>query len=294
MFPTKLSSFLCAAATTLTLGSAVVAQGTWSTTVVSSGVLSSGYLTPTPPVLPPVEYRSNSYSKSIGNTWLGGSVYAYAGMVRQKNGGYELGQASAEFRGTASVLKQSKEVVEIVGYAMNVMNNGVQTRSGQFRVEMLGYSILNSSFSNSSTFAASNHTYNLFPSDVSVSVPVGPVSVTIGGNAGCGFGRSANWLLPAATAKVGINAQANAYAFVNASVSFGIPGFNVGVGLEGKVLEQSLNVNLSASGLWGLSGGATYSLKAITLSLYAWATAIWTWDTTLCSWSAGQILLTLI
>ncbi|MBL8734917.1 MAG: hypothetical protein JNL12_00690, partial [Planctomycetes bacterium] len=44
----------------------------------------------------------------------------------------------------------------------------------------------------------------------------------------------------------------------------------------------------------GLSGGATYSLKAITLSLYAWATAIWTWDTTLCSWSAGQILLTLI
>ena len=28
---------------------------------------------------------------------------------------------------------------EIVGYAMNVMNNGVQSRSGQFRVEMLGY-----------------------------------------------------------------------------------------------------------------------------------------------------------
>lgn len=294
MFPKKLTSFLFAATTTLMLGSAVVAQGSWSPTVaLSSGALSAT-LTPIPPVLPPVEYRSNSYSKSIGNTWLGGSVYAYAGMVRQKSGGYELGQASAEFRGTASVLKQSKEVVEIIGSAMNVMNNGVQTRSGQFRVEMLGYSILNISFSNSSTFAAASYTYNLFPSAVSVSVPVGPVSVTIGGNAGCGFGRSANWLLPAATSTVGINAQANAYAFVNASVSFGIPGFNVGVGLQGKVLEQSLNVNLSASGLWGLSGGATYSLKAITLSLYAWATAIWTWDTTLCSWSAGQILLTLI
>lgn len=295
MFPKNLSSLLFAAATTLTLGSAVVAQGTWSpTVVVSGGVMSSGFLSPTPPVLPPVEFRGNSYNKSIGNSWLGGSVFAYAGMVRQKNGGYELGQASAEFRGTASVLKQSKEVVEIIGNATNVMNNGVQTRSGQFRVEMLGYSILNNSFSNSSTFAAASYTYNLFPSAVSVSVPVGPVSVTIGGNAGCAFGRSANWLLPAATATVGINAQANAYAFVNASVSFGIPGFNVGVGLQGKVLEQSLNVNLSASGLWGLSGSATYSLKAITLSLYAWATAIWTWDTTLCSWSAGQILLTLI
>ena len=294
MFPKTLSSFLFAAATTLTLGSAVVAQGSWSATSIGSSVLSIGYLTPTPPVLPPVQYRSNSYSKTIGNTWLGGTVYAYAGMVRQKSGGYELGQASAEFRGTANVLKQTKEVVEIVGYATNVMNNGVQTRSGQFRVEMLGYSILNSSFTNTSTFAAANYTYSLFPSAVSVSVPVGPVSVTIGGNAGCGFGRSANWLLPAASSTVGINAQANAYAFVNASVSFGIPGFNVGVGLQGKVLEQSLNVNLSASGLWGLSGGATYSLKAITLSLYAWATALWTWDTTLCSWSAGQILLTLI
>lgn len=289
----KLSKFLFAAATTLTLGTAVVAQGTFSTAAISTGVLATGFI-PTPPTLPSVQSRSNSYYKSIGNTWLGGNVYAYVGMVRQKSGTYELGQASAEFRGTANVLKQSKEVVEIVGYAMNVMNNGVQTRSGQFRVEMLGYSILNSSFSNSSTFAAANYSYSLFPNAISVSVPVGPISVTIGGNAGCGFGRSANWLLPASQATVGINAQANAYAFVNASVSFGIPGFNVGVGLQGKVLEQSLNVNLSASGLWGLSGGATYTLKAITLNLYAWATALWTWTTNLCSWSAGQISLTLL
>ena len=294
MFHKQLSSFLFAAATTLMIGSAAVAQGSWPATSIGSGVFAVATINPTPPTLPPFEHRGNAYSRSIGNSWLGGSVYAYAGMLRQKSGSYELGQATAEFRGTANVLKQSKEVVEIVGTASNVMNNGVQTRSGLFRVEMLGFSILNSSFSNTSTFAASNHTYNLFPSPVSVSVPVGPVSVTIGGNAGCGFGRSANWLLPAATATVGINAQANAYAFVNASVSFGIPGFNVGVGLQGKVLEQSLNVNLSASGLWGLTGSATYSLKAITLNLYAWATAIWTWDTTLCSWSAGQVLLNLL
>ena len=91
-----------------------------------------------------------------------------------------------------------------------------------------------------------------------------------------------------------MNATGSAYAFANASVSFGIPGFNVGVGLQGKILEQTLAANLQASPVWGLSGGVTYTLKAISLQLYAWATALYTWTTTLCSWSAGQVAITLI
>ena len=83
-------------------------------------------------------------------------------------------------------------------------------------------------------------------------------------------------------------------SFANASVSFGIPGFNVGVGINGRVLEQFLTANINASAVWGLSGGVTYTLRSITLSLYAWATAIYTWTTTLCSWSAGQIVINLI
>ncbi len=246
------------------------------------------------PSLPPLEWRANSYDRSIGNTWLGGSVHAYAGMVRQKQGAYELGDATIELRGTASVLKQSREVAEVFGHATNVMNNGVQSRSGQFRVEVLGFPVVNSSFTNSSTFGASTSTYNLIPGGVSASVPVGPISMTLSGNAGCSFSRSANWLLPAATASVGLNGNASAWAFANASVSFGIPGFNLGCGIQGRVLEQSLNANLTANAVWGLSGGVTYTLKAITLQLYAWATALWTWTTNLCSWSAGQITITLI
>ena len=296
MFLRKLSSFLFAATTTLTLSTSLLAQG--GLTGALGGVLgsTSGYVYQpiTPPTLPSLEWRANSYDRSIGNSWLGGSVHAYANMLRQKSGTYELGFANAELRGVANVLNTSKEVFEIVGQASNVMNNGVQTRSGSYRIEVLGYSIVDQSFTNSSTFAAANYSFNLFPTNLSVSVPVGPVSVTIGGNAGCGAGRSANWLLPAATATVGLNASGNAYAFANASVSFGIPGFNVGVGLQGKILEQTLNANLSASGLWGLSGGVTYTLKAISLQLYAWATALWTWNTNLCSWSTGQVSITLI
>lgn len=285
-------TMLPAAFAVLSLSAAAEAQGTFSAQIYA--INPGAILVQTPPTLPSVESRYNSYDKSIGNSWLGGSVHAYASMVRQKSGTYELGFANVEFSGTASVLKHSQEVAEIVGSATNVMNNGVQTRSGMFRVEVLGYPVVNSSFTNSSTFAQSTSTFNLIPGGVSVSVPVGPISVTIAGNAGCSFGRSANWLLPAATSKVGLNGSANAYAFANASVSFGIPGFNVGVGLQGKILEQTLGANLSADGLWGLSGGVTYTLKAITLQLYAWATALYTWTTNLCSWSAGQVVLNLI
>lgn len=281
----------------LTMTAAATAQSPWTAQVgaaVTTGTVYTGWVL-TPPVLPPLETRNGSQSKSIGNDWLGGSVYAYAGMVRQKQGAYELGHASVEFRATAKVLKQGLEVAEIVGSLMNVMNNGVQSRSGYCRIDLLGYSIYNGSFQNSSTFASQTSTFNLFGSNgVSASVPVGPVSVTLRGNAGCGFSRSANWLLPAATASVGANAMASAHAFANAQVGIGIPGFGLGVGLQGKILEQSLSANLNANAAWGLSGGCTYTLKGITLQLYAWAQALWTWTTTLTSWSSGQIVRNLI
>lgn len=289
MFRKKTTFLFAAALATLSLTQTATAQfgGIGSIGSIGTVIL-------TPPNLPSVQYQYNGYDRSIGNTWLGGSVHVYAGIVRQKSGTYELGNASAEFRATASVLKMSKEVAEIVGNATNIMNNGVQNRSGVFRVEVLGYSVINATLTSNSTFGAANSVFNLIPGGVSVSVPVGPISVTIAGNAGCGFGRSANWLLPAATAQVGINASANAYAFANASVSFGVPGFNVGVGLQGKILEQTLTVGLNASAIWGLSGDAAYTLKAISLQFYAWATALYTWTTNLTSWSAGQVVIDLI
>lgn len=291
--------FLCkkilpAALALLSLTTAATAQGGLLGQIgsISSGTVMTVLI---PPTLPPVESRIGGYDRGVGNSWLGGSVHAYAGMVRQKQGTYELGNASLEFSANGSVLKQSLNVAGVYGYLMNVMNNGVQNRSGYFRVDVLGYSIINYSFQNDSTFGAVNSQYNLFgPNGVSASVPVGPVSLTLKGNAGCGFSRSANWLLPAGTSNVGANASASAWAFANAQVGVGIPGFGLGVGIQGHICQQTLSANISASPTWGLSGGVTYTLQAISLQLYAWAQAIYTWTTNLCSWSAGLITLNLI
>ncbi len=246
-------------------------------------------------MLPSVQSRFSSHDLTIGNDWLGGSVHAYAGIVRQKQGTYELGSATVELRGTAKVLRYGQEVAEVVGAATNVMNNGVQTRTGVFRIEVLGYPVVNRSIVNSSTFASWSQTFNLFGTNgVSASVPVGPVSVSLRGNAGCGMGASGNFLLPAATSRVAVTGAANAYAFADARVGVGIPGFGLGVGLQGRVAQQSLNFSVAADGLSGLSGSATYTLNAITLRLYAWAQALYTWTTNLTSWSTGSVIRNLV
>ena len=297
MFLQKLSSFLFAATTTLTLGTALLAQGgglAGSLGTVLGPTSGAIYVAPTPPTLPPYESRTSSFDRSIGNSWLGGSVHAYASMARQKSGSYELGFATVEMNGIARVLQQSREVFDVVATCMNVRNNTAQTRSGYLRIEMLGATVIDQSVAATTGFGSQTYTFNLLPGGVSASVPVGPVSVTLNANAGCGASRSASLQLPAGVATAGMNASASMHAFANASVSFGIPGFNVGVGVQGKILEQTLNANMSASAVWGLSGGVTYTLKAITLQLYAWATALYTWTTNLCSWSTGQVSITLI
>lgn len=284
-----LAKILLAAATVVTFTTATTAQ-VWGGPLLGGGF----YYQATPPVLPAVQSRIGSYDRTIGNSWLGGSAHVYAGIVRQKSGTYELGNAAAEFHGTARLLQASAEVAEIVGGATNIMNNGVQNRSGYFRIDLLGVSIVNSSFTNNSTFASATSLFNLIPGGVSYPIPVGPVTVTVAGNAGCGFTRGANWLLPAASARVGLNASASAHAFADANVGVGIPGFGLGVGINGKILEQTLSANVNADAVWGLSGSVYYQLKAITLTLYAWAQAIWTWTTNLTSWSAGLVNLSLL
>ena len=255
----------------------------------------SSYLYNPVPTLPAVQSKFNSFDKSIGNSWLGGSVRAYGGMIRQKQSGYELGNVSVGFRGVATLLKLSTEVVEISGNATNVMNNGVQNRSGSFRVQLLGANVINAAFQNSSTFGYASSTFNLLPGNgISTSIPIGPISVTVRCNAGCGLSRSANWLLPAATASVGLNASASAYAFANASVAYGVPGFNVGVGIKGQVLNQQLTSSVNASASRGLSGDMRYTLQAITLRLYVFARAIWSWTKNLTSWSVGKFTLDLL
>ena len=174
MFLQKLSSFLFAATTTLTLGTALLAQGgglAGSLGTVLGPTSGAIYVAPTPPTLPPYESRTSSFDRSIGNSWLGGSVHAYASMARQKSGSYELGFATVEMNGIARVLQQSREVFDVVATCMNVRNNTAQTRSGYLRIEMLGATVIDQSVAATTGFGSQTYTFNLLPGGVSASVP---------------------------------------------------------------------------------------------------------------------------
>ena len=50
----------------------------------NTGTMSSG--SSTPPTLPSLQHSNRTFSRSIGNSWLGGTAYAYDGLVSQKQG----------------------------------------------------------------------------------------------------------------------------------------------------------------------------------------------------------------
>ena len=253
-------------------------------------------ITPIPPALPPAESKFGEYDLNIGNSWLGGGVHAYAGMVRQRSGSYDLGNEHLELWAGGSLLNQSGEVMEIYGDATNIVNSGVQKRVGSLRVDVLGVPVINSNFTTGISHSKPLENYNLFPKNITGFISLaGPVGVTAEGNAGCGFGRSVSWTMATGKADVVLSASGTANAFFDAWVGIGIPQVvGAGVGISGKVLEQSLSANATASAGTGLSGGASYGLKAISIRLYAWGQLLFKVTKTLTTWSAGAVSKTLM
>lgn len=236
-----------------------------------------------------------AYDGSLGNSWLGGRVHAHATLETRRGWQFEQGLIDLNLNGHVNLLTRSTEVVEVAANLRNKQEWGVQTRTGSFRVEVLGFSYVNQSFTNDSQFAQRTWSFNVFPVAPSASVPLGPFSITLRGNAGASLSTGANFNLPAATPSVTLAGSARGYASANASVGIGIPGFEVGVGIDGRICDQTLAIWATANARTGISGAATYTLEAIALRLYAYARALfYTYSTTLTNWSAGRIVRTLL
>lgn len=240
------------------------------------------------------QQQGGAYDRSIGNSWLGASVHAQAYLTTTTGLGYESGAIDCAARASASLLGQSATVAEVATLLRNTMQNNSQTRTGSFRVTLLGYNYVNQSFTNDSSFAQRTWTYNLFPVAPSASVPVGPFSLTVSGNAGASLTVSGNFFLPAATPQVTLAGTGRIYANANADVSIGIPGVSVGVGIEGRVCDTTLTAWATASARTGFSGLAQVRLTAVAIRLYAFIdTFLHDWTTNLSSWSSAPVNYTL-
>jgi hypothetical protein len=212
-------------------------------------------------ILPSYESRYGSFDRTMGDAIVGGTVHAYTGMVRQQQGTYEMADLAIELSASGKFLGRSAEVMDISGFGSNVVSNGVQSRSGQFRYEILG-STVSSSFQSNVTIVDFG-TFQLFPQDVTGSVSfLGGYRASLTGNATCGYGFDASWSLPAGKAEVGVVANGDTFAIISAAGQIRVGTQTGSITITGKIVNnQALNVNATTSAGSGLSGSATYAMN---------------------------------
>lgn len=233
----------------------------------------------------------SAFDRGIGNSWLGGSVHSHL-YLTTTNGTltyYSRAALDAQARATANLLQMTGNVAEVSATLSSTATTTSTTRSGAFRVRVLGYDLVNRSFTSSTTAPNQTWAFNAFPVAPRIDVGVGPFTLTLTGNFGASLNVSANYQLPLGTPAVSAYGAFNAAGTAQASVAVGIPYvLSFGVRLQGRVLDTSLVLFGGANALSGFFGTGTVSLIPITLRLVGFVDVpFYTYTNTLCSWSAA-------
>ncbi len=245
--------------------------------------------------------RSGSYSRSVGNSWLGGRVSVNSALstttstlststTRAANGSLN---ASVD----GYVLGFSLRAAQVTFSARNSVRTGIgfgapQSATASYRLQLAGYNVSDRSVTTTGNLGGiPERTYTLFPSDVHADVGVGPFTVSLGGNAGATLGGGAMVILPTTSPEVRFVLSGTTAVIARAHVSVGVSGFRAGVELQGRFAEQRLTVSLIANALSGLSGMCDYQIQAISLRLIAYLEVLWrrVYSTTLVSWGSGFV-----
>lgn len=244
--------------------------------------------------------RSGSYSRSIGNSWLGGRVSVNAALSTTTstltNSTTRAANGSLNASVDGYVLGFSLRAAQVTFSARNTVRTGIgfgppQYATASYRLQLAGYNVEDRSVTTTGNLGGiPERTYNLFPSDVHADVGVGPFTVRLGGNAGATLGGGAAVILPTTSPEVRFVLSGTTAVVGHANVSVGVPGFRAGVELQARFAEQRLTVSLIANALSGLSGMCDYQIQAMSLRLIAYLEALWVrYSNTLTSWASGYV-----
>ena len=211
------------------------------------------------------QVRTNAFNATLANTNCGGAVHAHATTSRDSTVLRTLVTAEANLRGNVHILGATTEAGEVLLRGSNMTSNFIaQTRSGLFRIETRGITVASASAAGSVAMTTRTMTYNAFVSDPARAVAIGPVTVTMRGNAGCtlttGGGVSALVGVPT----VAMNGNATMVATPRFSTSFSAPGMTAAVATTGSIYNQTLVTSSGVNNL-GFTGSTSYLLRAIAL-----------------------------
>ena len=246
--------------------------------------------------------RYGSHFASIGNSWLGGTVFTSASLstsVSGRGGPTTRSGNAAFYAGVdGKVLTFTLHAAQLDLAARNTVVTSTvtpptQNATASLRLQLAGFNVWDRSVTTTGDLGGiPQRTYNLFGSSgVSAPVSVGPFTIELGGNAGVTLGAGAVVILPTTAPEVRFLLSANTAVLASCHVKAGAIGFYAGVELQGRFAEQRVTVGLTANAITGFSGSCYYEIQAMSLRLIAFLEAFWhrVYSTTLASWASGFV-----
>ncbi|MCA8957539.1 MAG: hypothetical protein KDC87_15805 [Planctomycetes bacterium] len=219
--------------------------------------------------------RGSSSSKTVGNSWLGATLVATAGMSHTTGPGYEAARAYASLTGTARVLASSGEIGHLSTTGTNTIAFGNQTRAASTEVRILGSRWVSTSSTGNTLFLKAGYNLSLFSRDHGVNVDVGPLGIALYGNAAVSLYAGGGFQMPTGDPQVKLTAYAYTSAYARAKAGISIPGAGVEVTFNGALGRQTLDVSGSASPRTGFTGSANYTITPIAIKIVLHAWVLW-------------------
>ncbi|MEZ5966836.1 MAG: hypothetical protein R3F56_23555 [Planctomycetota bacterium] len=245
--------------------------------------------------------RSGSYFRSIGNSWLGGSLSAAAGMSTSsstRNASATVRTANTSFNAAvdASVLTVGLRAAQLDVTSNNTVTTGstgaLGGGSASLRLRLAGQTVWDRSVNTTGSLGGiPTTTYNALPTDARITISVGPFAVRLAGNGGVTMGAGATVGLSPTTPEVRLMMSFTTAFVARAHVALGVAGFYAGVELQGRFAEQRLTHSTVANASTGLSGVCSLEVQAMSLRLIAYLEALGfrAYSTTLTSWGSGWL-----
>jgi len=223
---------------------------------------------------------------SRGNQHHGGTAYSYGRVSLYKNGSYASAAAELYMSSTAKLFQQTRNAVTVSAVATSSGQPGTAWSLGSFKVDVGGQRILSRNFIRGENEVVDEplivHSNKLFQHDVYMSIPTGPVSVLVAGNA-----MSLLWVWDCridldSDVEVGIDGRIKVGSYCYVSSIDGPAGVEMGVQGQSWNPNHSVNFDAEAEADDGLDGSMICTVGSIYIKLNAYV-KMWgkTWRTVL-------------
>lgn len=240
-----------------------------------------------------------AYDRSIGNSSLGAGVHGHCYLQRRTGIAINYARTSvdAQLRAYANLLGSSTNILDATANVAETRTMTGTTGVGACRLRVLNFDLINRSFTTNTSVNNSWSTLNAFGVSPSLSVGVGPFTLSLRGNLGAGIAASANLNLSPTSLQVSTYGTFSCYGQARGVVAIGIPYLcEGGVRLDGRVFDQELVLFCGVTPT-SFTGTAIYRLTPLVLRLQAWIDGLcvgfFEQSTTLATWSSGSISRTL-